>query len=325
MNRKKYIHTIFENWDNYNCLDVRSQEKQNNSPIPLTSPLPFLTSRELTHLKKEGFASRIGMEIMTRIESLSIEIISTKPSLLFDDTPYYISQAIWQHYQTQYPIYIYHGGIKSLLKESNSVFQKKYSFVTLFGETGVGKTDILNELEKEGQQVLNLEKIANHNGSTFGNLQKLLQPSQETFTLILAQSLSRLNPDLPIFVESEEASLGKNMIPLFLAESLKQGKKIRITLSNEERIERLVQQYGGVNDTEIKSGIEKLRFRLGKTETEEILKNLGMKNYHFVADHLIKYFDQSDSYLAISEERYDWEIENNDLRNTCASIIKKLA
>jgi tRNA 2-selenouridine synthase len=38
----------------------------------------------------------------------------------------------------------------------------------LGGYTGTGKTEILHSLKKRGQQVIDLEGLANHRGSAFG-------------------------------------------------------------------------------------------------------------------------------------------------------------
>ena len=43
------------------------------------------------------------------------------------------------------------------------------SFITLCGNTGSGKSRILRCIGKEGFQILDIEKIAGHNGSAFGS------------------------------------------------------------------------------------------------------------------------------------------------------------
>lgn len=45
---------------------------------------------------------------------------------------------------------------------------KDYKYVVLKGYTGCGKTEILKELRKRGENVLDLEGLARHRGSLFG-------------------------------------------------------------------------------------------------------------------------------------------------------------
>jgi len=324
MDQKKYIHRIFEFLDQYHCIDVRAREKQTSSPIPFASQIHLLNESELNQLKRRGFSNELGKSLMDKIEIHSNEILSTKPTLIFDDSPEIIAKAIWQHYRPKTDLYIYSGGLKSLLEEANQIFKKPYKLFTLYGETGVGKTDLLMLLTNEGQQTLNLEGIANHNGSTFGNLQNYTQPSQETFTIRLAETLARFSVDKPVFVESEKVGLGKNMIPLLLSEALDTSKKIRITLSKEERIERLVKEYANINDLKLKEGIEKLKFRIGQYEANEILKLLEKKDYHKVARHLIEYFDRSESYQSIDGNEFELTTDNSSPRDCANQILENL-
>lgn len=325
MNQKKYIHRIFDFIDQYHCIDVRAREKQSSYPIPFATQIHLLNEDELNQLKRRGFSNELGKSLMDKIEVRSNEILSTKPTLIFDDSPEIVAKAIWQHYKPKTDIYIYHGGWKSLLEETNQIFKKPYKLFTLYGETGVGKTDLLNLLSHKGQQILNLEGIANHNGSTFGNLHNNTQPSQETFTIRLAETLARYSVDKPVFAESEKVGLGKNMIPLLLSEALDASKKIRISLSKEERIERLVKEYANVNDLKLKEGIEKLKFRIGQHEANQILKLLEKKDYHEVAGHLIEYFDRSESYQTITENEFEFTVDNSSPPDCVNQILENSA
>ncbi|WP_296699157.1 hypothetical protein [Algoriphagus sp.] len=324
MNPIKYINSIFGSWEKYDCMDIRPIEARVIFPIPRMTSHFFYTEKELKKLRRLGFSSVIGEEIMKRIESLSPIFLKNNPILLFDESPFYIAQAIWQHYQPTINVFIYKGGIKGLLKEAESIFKLKYQFVILYGETGVGKTDLLKNLEKKGEQILNLEEIARHNGSIFGNLSNKNQPSQESFIINLAHILSGFDKVKLIFVESEKFSLGKNIIPLSLTESLENGIKVRLTLSKEERVKRLIKEYAGKNDFKIKDGIEKLKFRIGKDVSSQITCDLEQKKYNKVAERLIEYFDKTDSYQSILSQNFDFSLNNLDIDKTAEELIKNL-
>ncbi|MEN2283614.1 hypothetical protein AAGF08_15835 [Algoriphagus sp. SE2] len=320
----KYINSIFGNWEKYECLDVRPNESRNIYPMPRVTNHFDYSEKELKKLKRQGFSSAIGKDIMSRIESLATLFSKKKPILLFDESPFYIAQAIWQHYQPTSNVFIYKGGFKALLKEANRVFKSKYHFVILYGETGVGKTDLLKNLQKKGEQILNLEELARHNGSVFGNLSNQNQPSQEAFIINLANILSDFDQDKLIFVESEKFSLGKNIIPLTLTESLENGFKVRLFLPKENRVERLVKEYAAVNDLKLKEGIEKLKFRIGKDTSSQLTRLLEQKNYVRVAEKLIEYFDSTESYQSIQAQDFDLTINNLEIDKATEELIKNL-
>ena len=53
--------------------------------------------------------------------------------------------------------------------------------IVLGGMTGSSKTHILRYLKERGQQVIDLEGLANHKGSAFGSLGQPPQPTTEHF------------------------------------------------------------------------------------------------------------------------------------------------
>lgn len=322
MVQKKYIRSVLNNSSLFNGLDVRPSENQQLSPNPFFFELNFYNKRDLKLVKKKGFSSSIGKEIMGKIEGLDTHF-GELPILLFDDPPYLLAQAVWQHFKPTHSIFIYSGGMHGLLLEAENLFKSPFKFHVLFGETGVGKTMLLRELARNGQQILDLEHIARHNGSTFGNLRKESQPSQETFLLEIAKTLAGFDKCKPVFVESETSSIGKNIIPLALTEGITKGARIKLTLTKKDRIERLVSEYAGVNDIDLKSGVEKLSQRLGKSTTDRINHHLAKKEYHQAAELLMVYFDNSSSYQISENDVFELVIDNQDVNQTAIHIIEK--
>ena len=81
------------------------------------------------------------------------------------------------------------GGYKSYRRAAMDSFGKPMRLVTLTGCTGSGKSDVLRELAKLGEQVVDLETMAHHKGSAFGGLLQLPQPTTEQFQNDLFEKL----------------------------------------------------------------------------------------------------------------------------------------
>ena len=85
------------------------------------------------------------------------------------------------------------GGYKSYRHHILENLSEKRKIIVLGGMTGSSKTYILKYLNKMGQQVLDLEGLANHKGSAFGALGQLPQPSTEQFSNMLFNEWKHLN------------------------------------------------------------------------------------------------------------------------------------
>src|SRR5258706_4159293 len=90
------------------------------------------------------------------------------------------------------------------------------TLIVLCGKTGSGKSLLLQQLELSGYPCINLEKIASHRGSSFGNLLLPPQPSQPDFEDELRQACLDFASSKYIFIEQKPASLGKRKIPGWL-------------------------------------------------------------------------------------------------------------
>ncbi|MBK1791566.1 tRNA 2-selenouridine(34) synthase MnmH [Persicirhabdus sediminis] len=113
----------------------------------------------------------------------------------------------------------------------------------LSGLTGIGKTRLLYALEAAGEQVLDLEQLANHRGSTLGSSPDSSQPSQKYFESQLLDTLSKFDLSRPIYTESESNRIGKIHCPPSLWRQMKISQVVEITLPIEERASLLLTDY----------------------------------------------------------------------------------
>ena len=138
------------------------------------------------------------------------------------------------------------GGYKAYRREVSSQLQtlpQQYSYYVICGETGSGKSKLLQAIAKAGGQILDLETLACHRGSLLGSLPQQPQPSQKMFESKLWQALRQFNPRRPVYVEAESKKIGEVAIPDILLHEMWNSSCIRIDVPFEQRVLFLIDEY----------------------------------------------------------------------------------
>lgn len=117
------------------------------------------------------------------------------------------------------------------------------NFIVLGGNTGCGKSELLQDLPN----AIDLEKMANHLGSTFGSI-KGAQPTQKEFQNRLLEAFLAIDTHAFIFIEGESKRMGKVTLPSNLHDVMKEGFRIEITAPIEQRVERILKDYYTIDD-----------------------------------------------------------------------------
>ena len=170
-----------------------------------------------------------------------------------------------------FEVYRVEGGYKQYRRWVLDQFEATYSLYVLGGMTGSGKTRILHELRSLGQQVIDLEELAQHRGSSFGSMNKLVQPTQEQFENNLASELNKRDKQRKIWVEDESSSIGKRTIPRPFWDQMKTSFLIDIKVSAAQRVEALVQEYGSLDKDFLIECTERIRKRLGLDQAKNAI------------------------------------------------------
>ena len=192
-----------------------------------------------------------------------------------------------------FKVYTLAGGYKSFRKHVLSIFSKPIRVSVLGGYTGSGKTEILKELRTNGQSILDLESIANHKGSAFGNINMPPQPSQEMFENMLAVNIMDLKYDEGfIWIEDESQRIGLVNIPAGFWEQMRNSPVYFLDIPFEERLNHLVEEYGELNKEKMKNAIIRIQKRLGPLETKNALAFLEENDMKACFRILLKYYDK---------------------------------
>ncbi len=119
---------------------------------------------------------------------------------------------------------------------------------TVVGATGSAKTRVLQALARNGHQVLDLEDFAVHKGSLLGDVPGIAQPSQTAFETRIAETLDRIDPTRPVYVEGESRRIGRLNVPGPLIERMRASACIEIDATSEARIAYLLRDYAYLGD-----------------------------------------------------------------------------
>jgi tRNA 2-selenouridine synthase len=217
------------------------------------------------------------------------------------------------------------NGYKAFRHWSLEQVQQTYPITILGGNTGTGKTEILHELQNRGEQVIDLEALANHKGSTYGGIGLGEQPTQEQFENELAIKLLACNLDNTVWFENESRHLGKISLPGRLHEQMRNAKVIEIQSPHSLRRERIVNEYGRLNKQELIQATARLEKRLGNLKMNKAINHLQNNEFEEWVDILLVYYDKQYEYgksLRKRENINRIEIYENNIQKTAGSVLK---
>ncbi len=193
------------------------------------------------------------------------------------------------------------GGYKAFRNHFIEEFRNLNKLIVLQGPTGTGKTAILKELQKQGEQIIDLEKKANHKGSAFGALGMGPQPSTSQFHNLLFDDILKLNTSQRIWIESESLAIGKVYLPESLWETMNLSSVIEVKTDKTIRAKRIVEEYGQIDKNLLAMSIEKIKNRFGGNRVADALQLLSENKLVEVVLLLLDYYDKA--YL-FSKEKY---------------------
>ena len=308
--------TEFLNLAKHNpVFDVRSPSEYAHAHIPGAHSLPIFTDAQRAEIgtmyKQEstskaikiGF-SHFGPQLNEYIEKVEqvVSVTSSKKVLVHCWRGGMRSGAMaWVLDFYGYDVVLLDGGYKAYRNLVLQQFSLPIRFSILGGYTGSGKTEILLELKKRGEAVIDLEGIASHKGSSFGALGMNTQPTQEQFENNLHQELNRfISVDEQgtfvqhhtIWIENESQRIGLVNIPKPLFLNIEVSSLININISFEERLKFITSYYGNFPNDQLVTAIMRIQKRLGGLETKNAINFLLENNTIECFRILLSYYDR---------------------------------
>lgn len=320
-------------------LDVRTPAEYETGHIPGAHNLPLFTNEERvvvgTLYKREGKQPAIlkGLEFIgPRMKQVikSASAISKEGTFLMHcwRGGMRSGSVAWLLEIYGYKVYTLRGGYKLWRRLVLETFSAERKLTVIGGRTGAGKTDILHALARKGEQVLDLEYIAAHKGSSFGALGERKPPTQEQFQNELAFALMKLDAWRTVWVEDESRMVGSKVIPDALWAQMRSSKVFYIDIPFTERAKYLTELYGKFGREELKAAIERIRKRLGGLETQNALAAIDNGELQKACEISLAYYDKAYDHGLSQREHGDiirMPFETLDSSHIADEIIRQSA
>ena len=185
------------------------------------------------------------------------------------------------------------GGYKAFRRAAHIAFAQPRRIIVLAGLTGSGKTNLLHHLNKAGDQVIDLEGLARHRGSSFGGLGQPPQPTGEAFENELFLRWHRMDPNRPLWIEGESRFIGRIQIPQPIWDQMSAAPMIFVEVDLDRRVEFLVADYSHLPTDELRSAIQQIAKRLGGLRLKQALASLEENDFGDFARQALAYYDKT--------------------------------
>lgn len=185
------------------------------------------------------------------------------------------------------------GGIRSYRQWVVHELEDKKFLPKLFvlnGFTGSGKTLILKKLYAEGYPVIDLEGMAGHRGSIFGQIG--LEPSnQKKFDSLLLKEVSRYENEPFVFIEGESRRIGKVSLPEFLNDKKEKGMQLFINIPIEVRVQNILDDYKPWESSmPFKEAFQMIKKRIHTPIARQIESDLDTGDFASATKLLLEYY-----------------------------------
>jgi tRNA 2-selenouridine synthase len=312
-------------------LDVRSPGEYDHAHIPGAVSFPLFTDEERkvvgTTYKQQSReqAIKIGLEyfgpkmrkmvedIEEIISNRQLAISNRQEAISNEEKPLPIANCLlihcwrggmrsgavaWLLDLYGFKVYTLIGGYKKYRNYVLDTFKISFDIKIVGGYTGSGKTGLLKALQERGETVIDLEGLANHKGSAFGNIGLPKQPGQEMFENLLSFELRKIvEASLTgrirgAWLEDESQRIGLINIPKDLWFNMRQSPVFFLDIPFEERLKQIVLEYGSLDPEKLIDAINRISKKLGNlnAKTAILMLNEGKISESF--EILLKYYDK---------------------------------
>jgi tRNA 2-selenouridine synthase len=218
------------------------------------------------------------------------------------------------------------GGYKAFRRWVRETVAVPKPIITLGGMTGSGKTAILHALAAQGEQVLDLEAIAHHRGSSYGSLGLPPQPSNEQFENFVATVWHTFDGDRPIWIEAESRRIGACRVPDELFRPMMAAPVLQVERPQRERIARLLNDYGDADRRELIAATRRIQKKLGGQHAKRAIACILEGNLAPAIEIVLNYYDKTYTYDLYQKRNvpiYSVNVSGLDAAQSAQLLIEK--
>lgn len=321
---------------NYQLIDVRSPKEYNSETIPGSINIPIFSDEERAHIGTEYMSGDIN-----KAKKIGVDAASKKLPAIFDkvielDNSYdnlvffcarggFRSESIVSLLKSLgvHAIKLEGGykGYRHFINENLPKVLDDIKFIVLYGNSGVGKTEILKCLKDLASDILDLERCANHRGSLLGGVGLDSPNSQKMFESLVYEELKNRKSNI-VFTEGESKRIGRIIMPEFLYSSIKSGDNIKIEAELNIRIDNIYKEYVDNKDydDDIITSLNLLRKNIGGKNIDRYIDMIKNHDYIPVIQELLtKHYDPLYEY---KDRKYIASFDNLDSMKTAKDILE---
>lgn len=318
-------------------IDVRSPSEYHKGHIPGAINLPLFTDEERakvgTLYKRRGQRSAVtlGLKLvgpkLADFTRQAYELASDNQLVLYCWRGGMRSNSMaWLFRTAGLRVEVLEGGYKAFRQAVSELFESHGKLRVLGGPTGSQKTLVLHELRKLGEQVIDLEGIARHKGSAFGNPEEVQQPSTEHFANLVSMEWADFDPEREVWIEDESRTIGSVWLPEKLYKRIRNGQIIVAEKPIEERARFLASDYGSADPETLKDGFRKISKRLGGQHVIAAVEAIEQGDYVTAAGIGLRYYDKTYSYGLDRREQtriHRFDASNLSPKAIALALLKK--
>lgn len=286
-----------------NVVDVRTHSEFLQGHISNAINIQLFSDEERvkvgTLFKKEGReeAIKLGLELVgpklkQLVETIQPLAINNKVVLHCWRGGMRSGSVAWLIELMGIKVYVLKGGYKAFRSHALATFKIPLKLIVVGGKTGSAKTKVLKALQEQGKQIIDLEELANHRGSAFGE-QKGCSLTQEQFENNLFHAIKQCDVTKQIFIEDESRVIGKKVIPEPIWHCMRSAPLINLNVSNHARINYLVEDYGKLSKEILEANLHKIAKRLGGLSYHQSLEALSKGDLVTVCKNCLIYYDKA--------------------------------
>jgi tRNA 2-selenouridine synthase len=339
MSRKIDIKHFLHKAEHIPVVDVRTPAEYEQGHIPIAHNIPLFSNRERKRVgisyKQEGQLEALlkGLDFagpkMSSLVRKAQKIAREKQLLLHCWRGGMRSESMaWLFETAGLDCFLLEGGYKSFRKFVLGYFNHVFPFIVIGGLTGSGKTDALKSLAELGEQILDLEALANHKGSAFGHLGEKMQHSTEHFENKICWELLPFDKQRTIWVEDESRNIGRNILPAGIFNQLRSSPVICLDTPRTDRVNRLVRDYAEFSASELGDSIRKISQRLGGEATKKALDAVKRGDHRSTAEMVLHYYDKAYLYGLNRRDKqsvFKLPVKDSQVASSVASHILRFA